>query len=160
MVINFHLLVVLQSCNLQTSMSELGVGILTAPCKKKAGPGDTRHASILYYISLVPRPSIMRREGLVSIACACASILQNLQNPNTYGYCGPVHLRTILRKSIRKSSACACSRYRAFPPHNWRPGDEANIICDLLWEKGPLILRPSIIVILVHNMLDVLYNVV
>ena len=30
---NFHLLVVPQSCNLQTSMSELDVGILTAPCK-------------------------------------------------------------------------------------------------------------------------------
>ena len=29
----------------------------------------------------------MQREGLVSTACACASILQNLQNPNTYGYC-------------------------------------------------------------------------
>ena len=50
--------------------------------------------------SLVPRPSIMRKEGLVSTACTCASILQNLQNPNTYGYCGPVHvrLRTILRQ--------------------------------------------------------------
>ena len=33
-------------------------------------------------LSLVPRPSIMQREGLVSTACACASILQNLQNPN------------------------------------------------------------------------------
>ena len=32
-----------------------------------------------------PRPSIMRREGLVSTACACASIMQNLQNLNTYG---------------------------------------------------------------------------
>ena len=30
----------------------------------------------------------MLREGLVSTACACASILPNLQNPNTYGYCG------------------------------------------------------------------------
>ena len=49
----------------------------------------------------------MQTEGLVSTACACASILQNLQNPNTYGYCGPVRLRTILRQSIQKNLAHA-----------------------------------------------------
>ena len=47
----------------------------------------------------------MRRESLVSTACACASILQNLQNLNTYGYCGPVRLRTILRQSIKENLA-------------------------------------------------------
>ena len=48
---------------------------------------------------------MMRREGLVSTACACASILQNLQNPNMYRYCGPVRLRTILRQKYTESLA-------------------------------------------------------
>ena len=38
--------------------------------------------------SLVPRPSEAGRgkEGLVSTACACAIIIQILNNPITYGY--------------------------------------------------------------------------
>ena len=41
-------------------------------------------------ISLVPRPSDWwagrEREGLVSTACACAVIIQILNNPITHGY--------------------------------------------------------------------------
>ena len=42
---------------------------------------------IVRITSLVPRPSEGEGEGLVSTVCACAVIIQILNNPITYGYC-------------------------------------------------------------------------
>ena len=69
------------------------------------------------------------KEGLVSTACACAVIIQILNNPITYGYCLYTFTDTFTVKYTENVvRAHAVDTRPSFPlPPIRRPGDEASV---------------------------------